>query len=627
MLFRYPPLRKDKDEIRLLEISLIKSRDRISFRLFSVPLNEAPLFWAVSYTWGDPSQRRAEQLQVNNHSFMVSPNLFHILYKYVTVLEFAVKKDKISHLLWKIRYVWVDAICINQADFAERAQQIQIMGRIYQTGKVGVFLDSDPSHEGDKAAREALQEVCTQVTQGRGPVHISDDCWVALHDFFAKGWFHRMWVIQECIFGGLECSIWVHYIPLTESEIYTSALGIYEMATISLVLSTEQRRTMLGGISQYLALQETKRHRISNGGQSSPEPPGNFLATLLWKFRDRLATDPRDKVYSLLGLVGTADRDNIIVDYQAPVEDVFASVVRAVVLSSKSLNIICACQNAAGNNMRRSWVPDWAEPWRQSSLLTDVMNRHMMPDYAIDERKYFRASGDERASVTVSEDLLTLTSRGMTLGRVVYLADTLSNIDSEKSVLDSSIDLFNDVPIDFMSLVIKKYGDVSNFDPESQENEVITAWVAALHGGPYSLQESRALHFHHFHKFGASQQWHLLARTLPSGDVKGGIDNHKQKRDLEHSIRILQIGHGRRIFIADTGHCGLLPEHAQVGDLLCILFGCDAPVVLRPQENKDGDPGYVFVGECYALGLMYGEAIDLEERRNGEREVQDFKLM
>jgi hypothetical protein len=41
-----------------------------------------------------------------------------------------------------------------------------------------------------------------------------------------------------------------------------------------------------------------------------------------------------------------------------------------------------------------------------------------------------------------------------------------------------------------------------------------------------------------------------------------------------------------------------------MGDLICILFGCSVPVILR--KHKDGF--YEFVGESYIYGKMDGEA-------------------
>ena len=77
---------------------------------------------------------------------------------------------------------------------------------------------------------------------------------------------------------------------------------------------------------------------------------------------------------------------------------------------------------------------------------------------------------------------------------------------------------------------------------------------------------------------------------------------------------------------------GLGPEHARPSDELWILQGARVPIVLRPRvveeqctygsmdletgigENKviaAGETLYEIVGECFVLGLMDGEVIDM----------------
>lgn len=48
----------------------------------------------------------------------------------------------------------------------------------------------------------------------------------------------------------------------------------------------------------------------------------------------------------------------------------------------------------------------------------------------------------------------------------------------------------------------------------------------------------------------------------------------------------------RAFFFFDTGHFGIVPEWAQVGDLVCIIFGCQIPLVLRREESH-----YRLIGE------------------------------
>ena len=56
---------------------------------------------------------------------------------------------------------------------------------------------------------------------------------------------------------------------------------------------------------------------------------------------------------------------------------------------------------------------------------------------------------------------------------------------------------------------------------------------------------------------------------------------------------------------------GLGPPDTETGDLVCILFGCSVPCILRPLESKMGTKYFQFVGEAYIYGKMDGEAITM----------------
>ena len=61
----------------------------------------------------------------------------------------------------------------------------------------------------------------------------------------------------------------------------------------------------------------------------------------------------------------------------------------------------------------------------------------------------------------------------------------------------------------------------------------------------------------------------------------------------------------RSIAITKRRYISAIAQEAQLGDLVCVLFGCSVPVVLRKRIGEE----YQFVGECYIHGLMDGEAI------------------
>lgn len=114
----YRPLDIDVNEIRL--ITLLPSDDTgvVSCNFKHVSLINPPEFSALSYCWGDPDITR--EIFINGKPFPVTTNL----------------ESALRHLGVKgYTQLWVDAICINQADKAEKSQQLLWMGSIYRRAK------------------------------------------------------------------------------------------------------------------------------------------------------------------------------------------------------------------------------------------------------------------------------------------------------------------------------------------------------------------------------------------------------------------------------------------------------------------------------------------------------------
>lgn len=287
--------------------------------------------------------------------------------------DYAIKHSLSQDL--QFRYIWVDTLCINQNDSEERAQQVRTTGKIYQAGVVSIFLDGRDKSL-DYAAYDILHVLRVPHERETRPT-ISKGSWLALNEFFSKAWFKRMWVIQEFVLGR-NCIIWMHTRPFSLAGLYTASWILFLMDAAPLTLG--QREVMFTGMRDFLLVVEVKK-QFEKGWSFY------VLPSLLWKFRDRIASDPRDKIYSLLGLLSdNAISQNIssatnsqtlkhlLIDYQALVENIYASLVQVVVTETGSLNIICACQHY--HKFKRTWIPDWEQPWARFSLLTDKMNEH-----------------------------------------------------------------------------------------------------------------------------------------------------------------------------------------------------------------------------------------------------------
>lgn len=56
------------------------------------------------------------------------------------------------------------------------------------------------------------------------------------------------------------------------------------------------------------------------------------------------------------------------------------------------------------------------------------------------------------------------------------------------------------------------------------------------------------------------------------------------------------VMHHRIFFITKTGHLGIAPSCSIKGDIVCIIRGCNFPIILREEANY-----YIVVGEAYGM--------------------------
>jgi len=102
-------------QIRLLHLDPSSTDDNISATLDVWDKDSAPSYYAISYVCGtSPAQN---VITVNDQAILVRDKCFEAVQQ--------------TNLHFPGSYVWVDAICINKNDLAEKSAQVAIMGDIY----------------------------------------------------------------------------------------------------------------------------------------------------------------------------------------------------------------------------------------------------------------------------------------------------------------------------------------------------------------------------------------------------------------------------------------------------------------------------------------------------------------
>jgi hypothetical protein len=122
----YHALDESRREIRLLTLLPCEDDEgQIACRLETANLSSDCEYAAISYVWGDADA--TTEILVNNVAFSATTNLVSGLRHFLRYgLGLPGKEDDAS-----LPRLWVDAICINQQDTAERNRQVALMGEIY----------------------------------------------------------------------------------------------------------------------------------------------------------------------------------------------------------------------------------------------------------------------------------------------------------------------------------------------------------------------------------------------------------------------------------------------------------------------------------------------------------------
>ncbi|TGO53682.1 hypothetical protein BCON_0119g00050 [Botryotinia convoluta] len=124
----YHTLEVSKKEVRLVTLLPGDFSNDIHCTLTTVSLIDEPVYEALSYVWGSPTNKCDINLQ--GVSFPVTTNL-----------ESALRCLRYRDLP---RNLWIDAICINQEVIPERNSQVKYMGTIYSKSSIVLVWLREP---------------------------------------------------------------------------------------------------------------------------------------------------------------------------------------------------------------------------------------------------------------------------------------------------------------------------------------------------------------------------------------------------------------------------------------------------------------------------------------------------
>lgn len=349
----------DGTAVRLLQFS--KSQDGgFTGRLKRFELAHAPHFYSASYTWGTKAYSDTA-IKLRMGELPVLQGLLPFLHM---VSEHGDFHDE--------DWWWIDSLSINLADGQERESQVRIMADIYKKAKRAMVWLGDEV-EGSSDCRgaidflhhlQSLQPVFSgqQADAARAnlrSLHMASH-WTSVSHLLARPWWSRVWTLQEMILPG-------------EVKFYCGkhsiSRGRFKTAMYSIFLCSIGDRDMDVELIARKTFDSAFNRRRVHQWHVHPNARGISLVAILAYIGNHSASDARDRVYSVLGLITERDRRLVgIPEYKTSVQHQYAKLVRSFYNEYQSLDVICfshifnryaALEDPGMENAVSSWVPDW----------------------------------------------------------------------------------------------------------------------------------------------------------------------------------------------------------------------------------------------------------------------------
>ncbi|KAK4954613.1 hypothetical protein LTR10_008046 [Elasticomyces elasticus] len=197
-LYAQLPLRHTND-IRAIQLNSNASpTETIRANMRVMSLESLEPYQCLSYAW--ESNTKTHAIACNEFSVPVTANLHAAL---VRIRERQCDTPDDNHEGYAL---WIDALCINQGHEEEKAQQIALMGHIYNKAERLLIWLGEPSHPevfikgidwyfvkgtDHLGARSYLSTSSRKI-----PLEDEND---ALRQLLTRAWFRRRWVVQEVV--------------------------------------------------------------------------------------------------------------------------------------------------------------------------------------------------------------------------------------------------------------------------------------------------------------------------------------------------------------------------------------------------------------------------------------------
>lgn len=586
--YRYPRLLQDQSAIRL--VVLLPSLERhadIVCELCNSALTKlvSDGYDALSYVWGDPTRRRP--IIVGRQVFQATENL-----------EMALRslRDRT-----KPQVFWIDAICINQNNVAERNEQVQMMGHIYRCARrVVVWLGPESDTSGatfqlirnkpeipdfSKATRKQIRAFWAAFRPG-----IS-----GFLRLVARPWFRRVWCIQELALAravdfqcGQHCASMNDFLWM-ETMFCNKELAPAIHAVVRIDLGG-RGASLAERLSFLMKLTSLHRSLILTGVPGRPLDlhASISILNLLDKFQDWLCSNDKDRVFAFYGLVppGSPDRDALHPNYSLSVAQVYIRFAVRHLQQHRDLRILLTATRPLPGFIDRndsrelpSWVPDWRDApshgrcrlYRTIGISSHdtIMTSHITKY----DSMYDACFGLQAVPLKFRNDFTTLSLGGVAVDKIEEIGPVFLGQDSPLAQALQVLSAWKEIVVPYAE---RRYpytgqpGREAFWRTLQMDDQLID-----LINVPTDDNTARSSQDRQDQEFGQRVRIPRETEGFPPAE-------QDEAQHLEAPACMMGPMVGRRFFKTAKGLFGLGPAGSRVADDVAVLFGGRAPFVLRP---------------------------------------------
>jgi hypothetical protein len=301
----------------------------------------------------------------------------------------------------------------------------------------------------------------------------------------------------------------------------------------------------------------------------------------------RAASDPRDHVYGVLGLIDGGHGTEIIPNYTKSLENVLVLATSTLMKDEDGLDVLFETEVILPRLEHPSWVPNWAFDTTKSFVLN---MKWLLP---------FDSSKGQPAAYKIL-DKSKLEVMSLLIGNIKTVYDVMSEEKEErwavlrqwrKATADHGLNPAEFWPMVFSGTVMDSNATWHPLDAKGlSEVEAWALWV----------------------------EEHISSGIFPEGD-------HDPGDPYAHvTTSLVLLARSRQLFVTTEGRFGVgfctKERNLQVGDEVHIVCGCSRPLVLGPTSSQSSDQEtsdlhdsgdtYRLIGSAYVPGMMNGEAFE-----------------